>query len=349
MKMARNLTEVFKVLVPVQDIKPKNFAELARKAVIEEIAAGCVLFKRGEQDGRTVYVLEGEVELQPESGPAQLVAAGTEAARYPLAHHQPRRLSASAKTGVKLLRIDSALLDLLLTWDQSAGCVVSEIQADAEADGDWMTRMLQSKAFLKVPPVNIQTMFMQMEAIPVRAGEVVIRQGDVGDFYYIISQGRGKVTRRSSDQRETTLAELSVGDSFGEEALISEAPRNATVTMLTDGALMRLSKAHFIALLREPLLNWVSFEQAVSLVQAGACWLDVRTEAEHQNQSLPGSINIPLWMLRIRASGLDINRKYIAYCDTGSRSASAAFLLSERGFDVHVLQGGLVGLRPTGI
>lgn len=348
MKMARNLTELFKVLVPIQDIQPKNFAELARKAVIEEMATGQILFKRGEQDGRTVYVLEGEVELQPESGPAQLVAAGTGAARYPLAHHQPRRSSASAKTGVKLLRIDSALLDLLLTWDQSAGCVVSEIQGHAEV-GDWMTRMLQSKAFLKIPPVNIQTMFMQMEAVPVRAGEVIIKQGDAGDFYYIISQGRGQVTRRSSDRRETTLAELSVGDSFGEEALISDAPRNATVTMLTDGALMRLSKAHFVALLREPLLSRVKFGRAMSLVQEGACWLDVRTEAEHQNQSLPGSLNIPLWMLRIKAGDLDISRKYIVYCDTGSRSASAAFLLSERGFDAHVLQGGLVGLRPTGV
>lgn len=347
--MARSLTELFKVLVPVKDIKPKNFPELARKTVIDEFAAGRVVFKRGEQDGRTVYVLEGEVELRPESGPAQLVAAGTPAARYPLAHHQPRRMSASAKTGVKLLRIDSALLDLLLTWDQSAGCVVNEIQVHGGGDGDWMTRMLRSKAFLKVPPVNIQTMFMRMEAVPVRAGGVIIKQGDAGDFYYIISRGRGKVTRRSSDQRDTTLAELSVGDSFGEEALISDAPRNATVTMLTDGELMRLSKEHFVALLREPLLRRVSLEQAVSLVQDGACWLDVRTEAEHQNQSFPGSINIPLWMLRIRAGDLDINRKYIVYCDTGSRSASAAFLLSERGLDIHVLRGGLVALRANGI
>ncbi len=343
--MAKNLTELFKVLVPVKDIKPKNLTELARKAVIEKIAAGRVLFKRGEENGHTVYVLEGEVELSSGSGPAQVITGETEAARYPLAHHQPRQQNASAKTAVTLLSIDSALLDFLLTWDQSVGCVVSDIQGNA--DDDWMTHMLQPKAFLKVPPMNIQTMFMRMEAVPVRAAEVIIKQGDAGDSYYIIKQGRCKVTRRSSDQRETTLAKLSGGDGFGAAALISNAPRNATVTMLTDGVLMRLSKAHFIALLHEPLLSWVNFEQALPLVDDGACWLDVRTEAEHQNQSLPGRINIPLWMLRIRAGSLDINRKYIVYCDTGSRSVSAAFLLSERGFDVHVLQGGLVGLRPA--
>lgn len=344
--MAKNLTELFKTLVPVKDIKPQNFPELERSTAMREVAAGRVLFKRGERDADTLYVLKGEVELWPESGPVRVITGGSEAARYPLAHHQPRQVTASAKTSVTLLRIDSALLDLMLTWDQSTGCVVSEIQGDAEADGDWMTRMLQSKVFLKVPPVNIQTMFMQMEAVPVRAGEVVITQGDAGDYYYIVKRGRCKVTRRSSDHRETTLAELSVGDSFGEEALISDAPRNATVTMLTDGELMRLSKAHFVALLREPLLRWVKFERAMSLTQAGAHWLDVRTEAEHQNQLIPGSLNIPLWMLRIRAADLDPGGQYIVYCDTGSRSASAAFLLSERGFDVHVLRGGLMGLRP---
>ena len=61
------------------------------------------------------------------------------------------------------------------------------------------------------------------------------------------------------------LATLSVGDSFGEEALISDSKRNATVTMLTEGHLMRLNKEDFNSLLNEPLLDWVDYDRAHSL------------------------------------------------------------------------------------
>jgi hypothetical protein len=46
-------------------------------------------------------------------------------------------------------------------------------------------------------------------------------------------------------------------------------------------------------------------------------------------------------MVRERANGLDPEKKYILCCDTGRRSAAAAFLLSQRGLDVCVLEGGM--------
>ncbi len=70
--------------------------------------------------------------------------------------------------------------------------------------------------------------------------------------------GKCIVTRETPLNKEgIKLAELSVGDTFGEEALIAEAKRNATVTMMTDGVLMRLNKQDFRELMNEPLLQWV--------------------------------------------------------------------------------------------
>ncbi len=64
------------------------------------------------------------------------------------------------------------------------------------------------------------------------------------------------VTRETPMNRSgLKLAELGVGDTFGEEALISEAKRNATVSMLTDGVLMRLNKQDFRDLMNEPLVS----------------------------------------------------------------------------------------------
>ena len=98
---------------------------------------------------------------------------------------------------MKITRIDSDLLDILLTWDQLSGIEVSDISVEEEESeddrGDWMTRILQSKAFLRIPPANIQTMFMRLQELLVKAGQVIIKQGEEGDYYYIICHGKCRV------------------------------------------------------------------------------------------------------------------------------------------------------------
>ena len=52
-----------------------------------------------------------------------------------------------------------------------------------------MTALLQTKAFHKIPPANIQAVFMRLQRIDYRAGEVIIKQGDVGDYFYVVVKG----------------------------------------------------------------------------------------------------------------------------------------------------------------
>jgi CRP-like cAMP-binding protein len=336
---------VLKSLVPANSLNAENFQELAAKAFVEDALAGKTIFKIGESDRKATYLLEGQITLTDAAGKVVTVTGGSDVAKHPLANQQPRQQTAKTKTDCKLARFDTDLLDILLTWDQLSGIEVNEIRGGDEDSGDtdWMTRILQSQAFLQIPAANIQAMFMRMQEVPMRAGQTVIRQGEEGDYYYIIKSGRAKVLRTSKTGAELTLATLKDGDAFGEEALLSEAKRNATITMDTDGVLMRLSKEDFNELLKEPMLNWVTKENAAERVRAGAKWLDVRLESEHANNGISGSLNIPLFMLRLKIDSLDIKKPYILYCDTGRRSSAAAFLLSERGFQVYVLQGGLSG------
>lgn len=334
---------LLRTLVPANALNLENFQELAGKAVVEEVPSGKIIFKAGEVDRKTVYLLEGQIQLTDAAGASTLIENGTEPARHPLANNQPRKHTAKAKTDCRITRLDSDLLDILLTWDQLSGIEVNEIHVtDGEDDdSDWMTRILQSKAFLQIPPANIQAMFMRMQEVPKRAGDVVIKQGEEGDYYYIIKSGRAKVTRTSRTGSELTLATLKDGDAFGEEALLAEAKRNATIVMETDGFLMRLSKEDFIALLKEPMLNRIDLDVAREKVAAGAKWLDVRLESEHANKGIPDSINVPLFVLRLKIETLDPNVPYVVYCDTGRRSSAAAFLLNERGFVTYVLKGGI--------
>ncbi len=340
---------VLKTLVPPNALNAENFQELAGKAFVEDIPAGKTIFKLGDLDRKTTYLLEGQVEMTSEDGQVQIINGGTDVAKHPLANLQPRKHTAKAKSACRITRFDSDLLDILLTWDQLSGIEVSEIQVEEDNadDGDWMTKILQSRAFLQVPPANIQAMFMRIQEVPMSKGETVLKQGDDGDYYYIIKNGKAKVTRASKTGSELTLATLKDGDAFGEEALLSEAKRNATVTMDTDGTLMRLSKEDFNALLKEPMLSWLDLEEAQEMVRNGAKWLDVRLESEHANTGINGSDNIPLFMLRLKVDSLDVNTPYIVYCDTGRRSSAAAFLLSERGFQAYCLKGGLMEQAPA--
>jgi rhodanese-related sulfurtransferase len=273
-----------------------------------------------------------------------MIRAGSPEARNPIAPALPRKCSARAVDPIECLSVDSELLDMMITWDQTGTYEVAELQAQFAGSGgdDWMTTLLQTQAFHRIPPANIQAIFMRMQRIDCRAGDTVIQQGAEGDYFYAIVSGKCLVTRETPMNRGgLKLAELGVGDTFGEEALISEAKRNATVSMLTDGVLMRLNKQDFRELMNEPLVKWIPYAEAKSMIAQGARWLDVRLPSEHQNLAIEGSLNIPLYFIRLKVSTLDRTTKYIVYCDTGRRSSAAAYILVERGFDAYVLRGGL--------
>ena len=255
----------------------------------------------------------------------------------------PRRFTARARDRVQYISIDSDLLDVMLTWDQTGTYEVSDLQGTSEVGGDdWMTILLQAKAFHKIPPANIQAIFMRMQQINYKSGDVVVKQGTEGDYFYVLTRGKCLVTRETPLNKEgIKLAELTVGDTFGEEALISDAKRNATVTMTADGSVMRLGKDDFNKLLNEPMLDWVSYEQAQEVIAGGGQWLDVRLPSEYDNNHLEGAVNIPLYFIRLKIGTLDTDKNYVLCCDTGRRSSAGAYILSERGYKAYVLRGGI--------
>ena len=66
-----------------------------------------------------------------------------------------------------------------------------------------------------------------------------------------------------------------------------------------------------------------------------------RFPAEYRSDGFPGALNIPLDDIRQAVAALDPRKEYIVYCQTGRRSSAAAFLLSQRGFNAALLEGGM--------
>ncbi|EKF75284.1 cyclic nucleotide-binding protein [Alcanivorax hongdengensis A-11-3] len=337
----KNLLQTF---VPVNALSGDQLDWLLDQQEVCRFQAGDVLFSMGDEDNTTIYLLSGKVELTDESGEVQVVSAGDTASWHPLEHVQPRRSTARAVGEVSVVRFDSFRLDTILSWDQSAGYVILDINANAayQNDREWMIRLLKSKLFHRVPPTNILEIFRRLRAQRHKEGDVIIRQGEEADCCYILKEGVCEVAISIGDAPEATpVAMLEEGQWFGEEALLSGKPRNATVTMATDGVLMRLDRKDFDALLREPIINTLPADEVLGVAEKGAWWLDVRTSDEFDQQHLVGATNMPLNVLRLKSRLLDPGKTYIAYCDTGRRSATAAFLLKNAGLDVIVLDGGL--------
>lgn len=349
MELSGNLKELalLRSFAPFDGMRPESLTLFARKISRRQAPKGRLLFTEGDDDKQTFYLISGSIDLLAEGEIVGSVRSGTPKSKSPLVHQLPRPYSAVVTSDrIEYLQIDSEFLDVAVTLDQTGAYKVLELRGldeNGPSADDWMTALLQTKAFHKIPPSNIQAVFMRLQRRDVRAGEVIIKQGDVGDYFYVVVKGICQVARETPLNKDgVRLAELKMGDTFGEEALISDVKRNATVTMVTDGVLMRLGKDDFRTLLHEPLLDWIDYESAKHIVEVeGGQWVDVRLPSEFEHYRAEGAINIPLHSLRLKLKALDRNRHYIVCCDTGRRSSACAYILAERGFQASVLQGGL--------
>lgn len=317
--------------------------QAAEQLGVIELHPGDTLFRRGDEDTDIYFLLRGSIALRSDpTSPPLVIDAGSDAAQMPLSRLKPRRYTAIANTPAVVVSMNEDELDSLLTADHTAAYEVSEIAGE---DPEWMFRIFSSPAFRQVPADNLAALFSRLQPLDVVAGQTVIRQGEQGDYYYLIRQGRARVMRAFGGGMPAQVAQLAAGDGFGEEALLSDEPRNATVIMADDGLLMRLAMADFNELLGTSLARRIELADVARMLRDGAGIIDVRTAEEYREDGLPGSLNLPLSRLRHEAEGLPRGRKYIAVCGAGRRSRAATFLLNQLGFDAHVLFEGIEAMR----
>jgi CRP/FNR family transcriptional regulator len=93
---------------------------------------------------------------------------------------------------------------------------------------------------------DLQILARHMQVVAVRAGTVVMREGDHGDAFYVVLDGRAVV-----ETRGRPVGRLVAGDHVGELALLDPAPRNATVTAVDDMTVSVLDARTFAAIVRD--------------------------------------------------------------------------------------------------
>ncbi len=328
-------------LYPLDSLRTDHLDVIAREAESAEYGNGQVLFRAGDQDETTHYLLAGMVSAEYPDGKRKEISADSLQGRYPIGDLMPRRFTATILSlTATLVSFDRRFLEKLITFDQLTRQSGFKL-LDKHPDGNrWIFRLLQNNAMRKVPAGNLERLFARFEEISVDANQTVVREGDDGDYYYVIKDGAASVTQ-AGDGDPAVVAYLVRGDSFGEDALLSNSVRNASVTMMKAGKLMRLRKSDFSELLKQPTVEWLTPGKASILVRQGAGIIDVRLPEEFEERAIKGALNMPLYRLREFTLDLDRDKSYVCYCNTGERSAAAAFILTKLGFEAFALAGGL--------
>ena len=337
--------ELLARLQPLMSLGSEGLRELLPRCRTFTATRGSDPFRATDLDRQVVYLVRGQLLVTLPDGTSRVLVGGLDLAAAPLARGGKVPAMSKAITDVLLLTLEEDTLDIVLTWTQLAAPAANDQGGSNSTDWRMMSGMfavdnLTIGAFASLPPAHIQALLAKFVRVPAKRGETIVKQGDPGDYYYLIESGRCKVSRLVAGT-SMQLAELKEGNAFGEEALVADTVRNATVIMETDGMLLRLAKQDFNELLRAPLLQKVAGDEAKSRIAAGATWIDVRFPAEYRSDGYPGAINIPLDDIRQASAALDMAKEYIVYCQTGRRSSAAAFLLSQRGFNAVLLDGGM--------
>lgn len=340
-------SEVLSRLEPVRGLSSPRLGELASLCKSERLPIGADLFAKSDGHPQFIYLLTGELKIVLTDGSVRVLVGGCDIANWPIGYKTVLPVSSKAITEIQILRLDFDLLDIMMTWDELAFAAQHKVTESidptqwSQMTGAFSAQALTSSALAQLPAAHIHELLQRFERVRVKKSDSIIAEGGPGDYYYLIESGRCEVSKRVGGVN-MMLAELIAGDSFGEEALVSDSQRNAQVTMKTDGVLLRLAKPDFVELLQAPLLHVVTYDEAQNKVKAGgARWLDVRYPAEFNEDGLPDAINLPLNEIRSAIGLLDKGCEYVAYCQSGRRSSAAAFLLAQHGVKASYLQGGL--------
>ncbi len=127
-------------LIPINGLPEQHQEEILRKGKVVRYRKGRYVFKQGDRDNFSFFVIQGELELMADGQLVKQVSSDTPDARHALAQLQPRQLSARARTPLQIFKIDRVVLDRLLADDRfdDEASQVEVVELEEDGSGDWM-------------------------------------------------------------------------------------------------------------------------------------------------------------------------------------------------------------------
>lgn len=331
---------------PFNKMEEKFLPLLLEQFEVRSFKEGDDIFAEDDNKIYTKYVIDGSVNIGYPTGREKLVKSNSLQSYYPIGEvNTQKKLTSVVKSKTaEVIFLNNIFLDHFSVWNNLFKNSDSDSPLRGHESYSWVVGLLSSKAVQMLPRGHVDQIFKNLEPVYVNAGDEIITEGDSGEYCYIIVKGTVEVFKCGADG-EKRVATLDSGALFGENALVSKEPRNASVRMKTNGVLMKMIGEKFSSLLKSHVVRWLTTDASYELLLDNALLVDVREKDEFNNLNFHGSVHIPLDTLREDCvDKIDKDRPVITCSNSGMRCASAAFLLATLGYDAYSMQGGITGL-----
>ena len=229
-------------------VRGEALSELASRMQVERFSVGGVVVAEGALGDRLYVVVEGRVEVSVQGNdkriPLATLGAGEMFGEIALlTASRLRSATVTARTPLVALSLAQRELDAVLVEYPQA-----EVTLQATSEARLVAKFLkQVSHFATLPPGRTSWLAMRLASLNVEPGNIIVWQGERGDTCYLIRGGNVEVLLKDATIGiERQIAMLGVGALFGEAALLTDAPRNATVRALERCQLLRLRRGDLL-------------------------------------------------------------------------------------------------------
>lgn len=219
--------------------------------------AGSLVMQEGQPGVELFVIRRGEAVVFQGAGEKELsrLSGGDYFGELALVEHVPRTASVRALTRLSVLVMGKGDFERLVADHVHLTATVDRMVA---AD-----KLARFRALAHLAPAELEELQGHMERTAAASGDVIFREGDPGDRFYLVDEGQVEVAR---GQERVVI--LGTGESFGEMALLDDRPRNATVRAVTPATLYSMDRSGFDAFIRTVLTRRSGIDWTAGSVSA---------------------------------------------------------------------------------
>lgn len=342
--------ELFEKFLPLYQIDASHHEQLAQKVVVTDYSVGKYILKNSSDSNLRHYLIEGEVEIRRSFVDRVKTDSDNEQFRNPIEDILQGKGTVRALSPARILIVNASYVEELLSLSRNLDYQIVDLHSTVESssfddnyEADWSEAFFQSPLASHMPASKMHQLFKCMEDIQVEEGEEIFKCQSAAEYFYIIKKGYVSVLTDDRGSYRGETFELAPGNYFGDEALVADTMRNATVKMLSDGVLGRLSREAFDNIVKDSII--VKTTDLEIKQYEFPDYIDVRLPIEFKFDHRKHCENMPVASLRKNLADLDPNKTYIVTPEGGKRSELATYLLRQAGFNAFILDD---GVEPLG-
>ena len=327
---------------PLYQIDQKYHSQLASELKLITVKAGDTIIRKSRNPKQMHYLVSGTVEVRESFEQRTTINHTNPLCGQALEFAIKPRASAKAAGECVLLVTNADRIDQYLSWSQDYNIFyldegVMEVEEhdliEYDFQEDWDNILVRSKLASNLSNQTIHQLLSQLEDVEVKAGQCIVKANSPADYFYVIKKGSAEVVTPTHGPFKGERFALGPGNYFGDEALVADTIRNASVTMTSNGVLGRLDTDAFNYLIKQNLVSPLT--EDLRAASGSVKILDVRFPLEFKLGHAENSINLPISHLRQRMTNLQESSLYVIAPANDSRAELATYLMRQAGFEAY--------------